>query len=279
MPYRRAWLWVLLLFPAVGLAFWPGYFAQLASVSWILHAHGLTAMLWTALVALQSWSIHRGGRAVHKAAGRASLFLFPLFWTSGLLIVQFMAAGFVAKDNPFHTLFGARLAAVDIIGSAAILFLYWTAISRRRSTLVHAAAMLAILLFLLPPIFVRLLQIGGPLAIRGPDQFYKFGPDFDLCNLACILIALRLYALRPRTAWPFLVAGVAIALQTLAFETLGRTGAWSAACAMIAGIPTAALAAVALAVSAAVVWLAWTHPERTRRREGGAPAPEAAATA
>jgi multisubunit Na+/H+ antiporter MnhF subunit len=236
-------------------------------------------MLWTALVALQSWSIHRGGRAVHKAAGRSSLFLFPLFWTSGLLIVQLMAAGFVARDNPFHTLFGARLAAVDIIGSAAILYLYWTAISRRRSTLVHAAAMLAILLFLLPPIFVRLLQIGGPQAIRGPDEFYKFGPDFDLCNLACILLALRLYALRPRTAWPFLVAAGAIALQTLAFETLGRMEAWAKACAAIAAIPTAGLAAGALALSAAVVWLAWTSPERTRRSGVEAPAGDVAITA
>lgn len=264
MPYRRAYIWLLALFPAVALAFWPGYFARLTSVSWVLHAHGVTASLWIALLVVQSWSIHREARPLHRLSGRTSLALFPIFWTSGLLIVQFMAAGAVAKDGPFHNLFGARLTPVDIVASAATLYLYYLAVSRRRAVLVHASAMLAIPLFLTTPILVRLLQIGGPFAIRGPEDFYKFGLGFHFSNALAILLAVWLYSRRPRTAWPFLFAAGGLALQSLAFETLGRSAAWEALLPSIAGVPTPLLAAGGLIVSMAVVAAAWFGTRRDR---------------
>ncbi len=272
MPYRHAWIWVALLLPAVALAFWPAYLSRLGEASWILHAHGVTATLWIVLLVIQSWSIDRNARGLHRLAGRASLALFPLFWASGLLIVHLMAAGFVARANPFQTLFGARLTPVDLLTSAALLWLYYVAVSRRRSVLVHSSAMLAIPLFLVPPILVRLLQIGGPLAIAGPDEFHKFGYGLELANLLCIALALGLYARRPKTAWPFLVAAATIAAQGLAFETLGRSRAWEAAMPSLASIPTAAIATVALLLSGAVVWAAWSAPAGSRPRGPQRPA-------
>jgi hypothetical protein len=266
MPYRTAYVWLALLLPATALAFWPSYLGRLAEVSWILHAHGITATLWILLLVVQSWSIHRSRRALHRLAGRASLALFPLFWTSGLLIVHAMATGFTASGTPFQSLFGARLTPVDLLTSGAILFLYRVAVSRRRSVLVHASAMLAIPLFLVPPIAVRLLQMGGPLAIGGPDEFYKFGYGLELANLLCVALALWLYALRPKTAWPFAVAAAAIAAQALAFETLGRIPAWESVMPWIASTPTAVIAALGLLVSGAIVWAAWSSPERSRRQ-------------
>ena len=170
MPYNRAYIWVLLLFPAVGLAFWPGYFSRLTDAPWTAHAHGISASLWIGLTALQAWSISRERRSIHRLSGRASLVLFPLFWASGLLIVQAMATGFVTSDNLFHSTFGARLVPVDALGSAAILYLYFVALSERRSVLTHAAAMLVVPLFLLPPIFVRILPIAGPFSIRSAAE-------------------------------------------------------------------------------------------------------------
>lgn len=259
MPYRHAYKWVLLLFPAVGLAFWPGYFSQLGTVPWILHAHGITSALWVGLIALQAWSIHREARQIHRSAGRFSLLLFPLFWTSGLLIVQLMGAGFVARDNPFHTIFGAQLAPVDLIASLAILHLYYVALSRRRSVLVHAAAMLSIPLFLMPPILGRVIQIGGPFAIHGPDEFYKFGYGLEASFLLAALIALWAWSRRPRTAWPFLASAMAMVAQTLAFETLGRSAMWEALMAPLASVPVVVVAASGLLLSGAVVWLGWTR--------------------
>ena len=269
MPYRRAYLWVLALLPAGVVAFWPGYFGRLGSVSWILHAHGVTASLWIALLAVQSWSIHREARPFHKLAGRASLALFPLFWVSGLLIVQFMAAGFVARDNPFHSLFGARLTPVDIVASVAILYLYHLAVSRRGAVLLHASAMLAIPFFLVAPIMVRLLQIGGPFAIEGPGDFYKFGLGFHFSNALSVLVALWLYSRRPHSAWPFLLAAGALGLQSLLFETLGRAAGWKALMPAIAAVPVPLLAAGGLIVSIAVVASAWFSADQsgsTRRK-------------
>ena len=268
MPYKHAYLWMLLLFPAVGLAFWPGYFARLPDASWIVHAHGITATLWIALTAVQAWSISREHRRIHRWSGRVSLVLFPLFWSSGLLIVQVMAAGFVIRDNPFHATFGARLTPVDALTSGAVLYLYFAALSRRRSVLTHAAAMLSIPLFLLPPIFVRILQIAGPFSIRGADEFYKFGYALEACNVASILIALWLWSRRPRTAWPFLTAAFAIALQSLVFETIGRSPGWERAMAPLAAVPTAIIAIGGLVVSAVVVWLGWTRAGRTTAANG-----------
>jgi hypothetical protein len=45
MPYSRAHLYLLILVPLVGLAFWPGYFARLGETPWAIHLHGITAML------------------------------------------------------------------------------------------------------------------------------------------------------------------------------------------------------------------------------------------
>jgi hypothetical protein len=277
MPYRHAWIWVALLLPAVALAFWRGYLSQLGQASWILHAHGLTATLWILLLVVQSRSIDKQARGLHRIAGRASLALFPLFWASGLLIVHLMAAGFVARANPFQSLFGARLTPVDLLTSGALLYLYYIAVSRRRSVLVHASAMLAIPLFLVPPIFVRLFQIGGPLAIGGPDEFHKFGYGLELANFLCIALALWLYSRRPKTAWPFLVAAATIAAQGLAFETLGRSPAWEAAMPWLASIPAAAIAVAALLLSAAIVRAAWSAPAGSRPRGPQTPA-EAVAT-
>jgi hypothetical protein len=257
MPYRSAYLWVLALVPLIGLAFWPSYLARLGTVSWILHAHGITAALWVALAAVQGWSIERGARPLHRIAGRASLALFPLFWVSGLLIVHVMAAGFAARDNVFHQIFGARLTPVDTVTSLTVLYLYYVAVGRRREVQVHAAAMLAILLFLLPPIFVRVFQIAGPLAIQGPDQFYKFGYGLHVSNLISVALAMTLYARRRRTAWPFAVASGAIVVQSLLFETLGKSAAWEGAMPGVAAIPTGAIIAAGLAIAGTVVWLAW----------------------
>jgi hypothetical protein len=256
MPYRRAYIWILLLLPLTALAFWPSYFGRLTRVSWILHAHGVTASLWLALTAIQSWSIQQGRHQIHGVMGRASRYLFPLFWVSGLLIVQLMATGFVVRDNPFHSMYGARLTPVDLLTSAGVLYLYCVALMNRRRVMVHASAMLAIVLFLIPPILVRLLQIDGPLAIHGPEDFPKFGYGLQISNGLCVLIALWLYVRSGRRAWPFLAAAVVIVAQSLVFETVGRSDAWESLMPMLANIAVSALSLVGITVAGVAIWRA-----------------------
>ena len=131
MPYRHAHWYLLLLFPLTGLAFWPNYFSKFAASPYAFHVHGITASLWIALLALQSWTIHNRRNALHRAGGVASLALFPFFLVGGLLVLQTMAAKFAAQDGPFYSLFGARLGTADTLSSIALPFLFYQALRRQ----------------------------------------------------------------------------------------------------------------------------------------------------
>ena len=79
MPFRHAGWALLLLVPMIAVAFWPQYLHDLPHAAFALHAHGLTAALWIALVFFQHWSIHQRRNALHRTAGLAVL--GKLYWT------------------------------------------------------------------------------------------------------------------------------------------------------------------------------------------------------
>jgi hypothetical protein len=99
---------------------------------------------------------------------------------------------------------------------------------------------------------------------RASGDFDKFGLGFHLSNALAIMAASWLYSRRPRTAWPFLAAAGGLALQSLAFETLGRSPAWESLMPAIGGLPTPLLAAGGLALSIAVVAWGWFGGKRGR---------------
>ncbi|RYY47057.1 MAG: hypothetical protein EOP59_01785, partial [Sphingomonadales bacterium] len=102
MPYRHAhWILLLLLAPAILMAFWRDYFGSLASATFAFHAHGLTATAWIVLVALQSWTAHSRRFQLHRTIGRAPLFLVPLFAAGGGLVLHSMSLKFTG-GHPFY---------------------------------------------------------------------------------------------------------------------------------------------------------------------------------
>ena len=58
MPFRHAWLYVLALLALTFVAFWPSYLSDLPGAKVAHHYHAASAVVWTMLAALQSWSIH-----------------------------------------------------------------------------------------------------------------------------------------------------------------------------------------------------------------------------
>jgi hypothetical protein len=257
MPYRHAHWYLLLLFPLTGLAFWPNYFGKLAQSPYAFHVHGVTASLWIALLAFQSWSIHHRRNALHRSGGLASLALFPLFVAGGLLVIQTMAVKFAAGSDPFYAVFGARLGAIDAVSSAAMPCLFYLALKWRRKVHLHARYMLAPILFLLPPILSRLMPALPPLAIAGPADFHRFGYGVHLADALAIAIAALLYARAPKWGRPYLVVGLLVAAQSLVFETLGRTAAWEGLFGAIGAVPTAVVATLGLGLGAAAAWAGW----------------------
>src|SRR5690242_16165479 len=78
MPYPRAPYYMLGVIGIIMLGFWPSYWAVVPTVPWQFHAHGVAASLWVLTVTAQSWTAqHKNQLQLHRAVGKASLFLFP----------------------------------------------------------------------------------------------------------------------------------------------------------------------------------------------------------
>jgi hypothetical protein len=254
MPYRHAHWYLLSLFPLAGLAFWPNYLSIFAASPVAFHVHGITASLWIALVAAQSWSIHHGRNALHRTIGIASFALFPFFVTGGLLVIHSIAGKFGARIDPFNAMYGARLGSMDALSTLAMVYMFAMALKWRRKVHVHARFMLAPVLFLLSPILGRL----PPVLPFGEPSLERFGIIVPLTNLIAIAVAATLYLKAPKHGRAWLIAAGIIAVQTLFFETIGRSNAWETVFTAIGRVPASAVAGLGLAASAAAIWAGWT---------------------
>ncbi len=266
MPYRQAHWFVLAIFPLAALAFWPGYLAQFSTSPIQMHLHGVTATLWLALLAGQSWTIHHGDRNRHRLLGWASLALFPLFLAGGAGIFLGMARHYDEASSPFYTLYAPRLAWIDVVSVLAFAAFYHEGLRLRRHTQLHARYLLATALFLLPPILGRLAPLLPPLAIEGPQDFWKLGIAFQLGNGVSVAIALALAATSGRHARPFLLAAGAVLLAALLFQFAGSMAWWLQLLTRLASVPPTALSLVAAVAGAGIAFSGWTTGEPRERR-------------
>ena len=179
MPFRSAWIWILVMAVLAVGAFWPRYFAILATADWRFHVHGLTAMAWMLLVALQVRLVHTGKLATHRRLGTASLVIAPLFLVGAMLVVQTQGNG----QGPIHRMFGPGLVAVDFIGVMLFAWLFASALATRRQPQLHARYMVGTLFLLIGPIGARLLAGLMPgFTIRSLEDIPRFGPALHVAN-------------------------------------------------------------------------------------------------
>lgn len=257
MPYCHAHRWLLPLFPLIAIAFWPGYFGRLGDVPFALHAHGITATAWLALLTVQSWSIATGRIAWHRASGLATFVVLPLFAAAGPLALHSMASLWRSGADPFHATYGARLASVDLIAGAAVIVMVAYALAQRRRVAVHASAMLATALLVLPPILGRLLPAIPDFPTGGAAGFGGFRLSFHLANLVTLLTAILLAMRGPRRGIGFAFAAAATAAQMIAFETIGGTATWQRCITLLTDLPPAPLAIAAAVASGALLDGVW----------------------
>ena len=264
MPYRHAH-WVLLaLFPLAGLAFWQNYLSQIRTASLEFHAHGVTATLWLMLLIAQSWTIHHGHRQTHRAVGTASLALFPLFLAGGTGIFIGMAQRFVDGTSPFHAMYAAKLAWLDVVAVGGVAYLFYEGLRQRRKVHPHSRYMLATAIFLLPPILGRLSPVLPPLAIAGPQDFWKLEYGFQLANALTAAIALGLAIHSGKHGRPFYLASALTLLGALLFQTIGGMGWWESLYARAAALPAAPLAVAAGMAGIAIGYAGWIAGRRAR---------------
>ncbi len=254
MPYRMAWLYVCGLLLLTVPAFWPFYFSRLSEVPWQFHFHSITAGLWMLLLIWQSWSIHHGRRAAHRASGLASFVLAPVFLAAGLLIVQSM----VGRSGPFEDMYANRLALFDLIAVAAFACFVFGAFRHRRNIRLHSGYMLATMFLLVNPIVARLILQWVPgLSIGSLEELPRFAVGFQIAQGLVLAAALWVFARNRRDGSPWLSVAVVIAVQSVVFETAGRADWWGAMMSGYAGLPISVLALTGLLIGAVVVAGGW----------------------
>lgn len=258
MPYRKAWLWVLVLFALTFVAFWPGYFSKLPDKKVAHHYHAASAVLWMILAIAQSWTVHHNQLALHRKIGLAIFLLFPFFLVAGMWVIH-VEATTVAGD--FTSVEGKQLAQFgffDPLANIAFALLFWAGLKYRYKVQLHARYMLATLLFVISPIGFRLLAMLIPF-LR-PDENFSYAMAGG--NLIALAVALYLFYQAPRHGRPILIAAGFIIAQEITFETLGRIPAWAPMFAGVSYLNLPFLLLLTGIASAAIAWHGWVAGAR-----------------
>lgn len=272
MPYRHAHWYLLALFPLVGLAFWPTYFAIFLTSPAALHAHAAVGTLWITILAIQSWLIHHGQRNVHRQTGIASLTIFPLFVAASAAVVVLMAQEFVGRLSPVSVTYGPRLG----LGSAGLVigfvYCYWQGLRQRRKVHPHSRYMLATVLFLLSPIFVRLCRYVPLLSIQGPQDFWKLALNIQLANILVAAFAFILAWRAGKHGRPFAEAGAVILANDILLQTVGVTPSWDRLFAHLGSVPMPFAALAGGVAGTMIAYTGWSVGKRPTPRAEIVPA-------
>ena len=268
MPYRNAWLWVLVLFALTFVAFWPGYFSKLPDKKIAHHYHAASSVLWMILAIAQSWTAHHNQLALHRKIGPTIFVLFPFFMVAGMWVIH-VEARTVAGD--FTSVEGKLLAQFgffDPLANIAFALLFWAGLKYRYKVQLHARYMLATLLFVVAPIGFRLLAILiPPLNLDENFSYAMVGG-----NLIALAVALYLYRQAPKHGRPFLIAAGFIIAQEITFETLGRIPAWAPVFAKLSDVNLPFLLALTGIASVGIAWHGWVAGARQRAPKAALPA-------
>jgi hypothetical protein len=273
MPFRKAWLYVLALLALTFIAFWPSYLSKLPEAKTAHHFHAASAVLWTTLAIVQSWTIHHDRIALHRKTGLAIFFLFPLFLVAGMWVIHVeattLAGGLADPENKVIAQFGF----FDPLANIGFAMLFYGGLKYRHKVHLHARYMLATLLFVVAPIIWRLLQSLVPFFSNDtPETAYRFSYAMAAGNAGTIAIALYLYSLAPKHGRPFVIVAGFVAAQEILFETLGRLPGWAPMFGSVSEVNLPFLLTVTGIAALGLAWHGWVAGARPN-------APNAAATA
>lgn len=260
MPYRKAWLWVLVLFALTFVAFWPGYFSKLPDKKIAHHYHAASSVLWMVLAIAQGWTVHNNQLALHRKIGLSIFLLFPFFMVAGMWVVH-VEATTVAAD--FTTLEGKQLAQFgffDPLANIAFALMFWAGLKYRYKVQLHARYMLATLLFVISPIGFRFLPMLIPF-LR-PDENFSYAMAGG--NLIALAVTLYLFYQAPKHGRPFLIAAGFIVAQEITFETLGRIPAWAPMFGSVSDVNLPFLLILTGIASVGIAWHGWVAGARPR---------------
>jgi hypothetical protein len=178
-PYRNSAIAFVALTALVAAGFWRSYFSQLSEVSFHAHAHGVTMLLWCALLITQALLIRAGHRGIHRILGKVSFILAPAIVVATL---SFAHARLEQKG-----LTPGRLYVLYIQLHLLLLFAvaYGFAIYYRRTPHLHMRFMICTALPLIDPALARII---GNYIWTPPNFAYIQAVTYPVTDL--VLVAL-----------------------------------------------------------------------------------------
>ncbi len=258
MPYRNARYYMIIVIAVIVAGFWPSYFAVTTTVPWQFHAHGVAASLWVLTVTAQTWTAHSKQQlALHRAIGKASLFLFPFLIGGLAAIISRQGQDFVAGD-PVNLVDGPGFLIGTMVAMAAYVTVYYRALKYRRKVWVHAGYMLSTPLILFESPFSRIMGLYIPrFQVHGPADFPRIMETIIWsCAIELLIIAFIWWRVRDR-AKPFLVTGALIVIEMMALVFAGDFSAVSRFDAFIGHMPGAPIWLIGFAIGALTSWAGW----------------------
>ena len=209
--------------------FWPSYVSlPPAQSSPYTHFHAIVATLWMLLLIAQPILMRSGRMRQHRALGKASWVLGPLFIVAAFLLAHHRIA---TAEGPAYAIQTYILWLQFSIGG--LFALSWAlAMINRRNMALHARFMVCTGLTLIDPVVIRLVNwIGFDPAVN--YQWYTFGLTDGL-----FLLLIWLDRNSPRGRWVFpVMLGVFVLAQIPALFGLTEQAWWQNFARWYAGLP------------------------------------------
>ena len=274
MPYRQAPYAMLGVILVLLIGFWPSYFSVATSSAWQFHAHGVAASLWVLTVTAQSWTAqHKSQLPLHRAVGKASLFLFP-FLIGGLAAIIDKQSRDYAAGDPVNLLYGPGFMIGTMVAMAAYVTVYYRALKFRRKVWVHAGYMLSTPLILFESPFSRILTLYMPgFVVKGPADFPRIMASIEWSMAIELAIIALIWSRVGERARPFLVTAAFITVEMLAMGVASAIPALKQLDVFIGQVPHAMIVLTGFTIGGATSWLGWQAGKRPAVPVGAVPLP------
>lgn len=211
------------------VTFWPTYVSLPPSANTLYtHFHAMVATLWVLLLIAQPMLMRSGRLRAHRALGKASWGLAPVFVIAVVLLAHSRIKGL---EGPAYDM-QAFILYLQISLSCVFALSYALAMATRKSMVHHARFMICTGLTLIDPVVIRLLL----WIDRTPDWNYWW-LTFGLTDLALIiLIWLERNASRGRGVFPAMLVVFVVAQIPALFQLTGQAW-WQGFARWFAGLP------------------------------------------
>lgn len=268
MPFKWGIPYMVFFVAITLIGFWTTYFSNIAGVPIEFHVHAVTALVWLALLLLQTWSIQNGKNQLHKTTGKASFLLFPLLILGFVMIVNRAAARFghkLSEPEPIELSIGA----ITLVSIAAYLVLYALALKNRRNVKLHGGYMLAtpLILFESPGSRATGKWLNWP-SFDDRTPFQTFADSIAALDAIALVAAIAIYLTDRKHGAPWLLASGFLVVQSIVAYYPDAIPGFRSMFASYATLPPVVTLLGAVFAGAAAGWLGWQSGKSKGRSNG-----------